>query len=1124
MSSVRLEDVPAVDRDRPDTNLWEEVNTAELSAREKRYYAKRKSAVQAYLTTQEHLNEIANRHHLSSKTLKRLIKKCLMQHEDGNPWGYRALLPGVTVIDHTPKSIPEESAQETPPELDGALSENAADPATDPHLNSTQPIEDQPVVSLPDTEASTSPQFVLEQEQTILTDANSQDDEEDTAKREALNIAQTNAAPPVTPIPPSLQGEDEIATEETSVEFEEPHTADAASLLPDALDQDSNTSDENAHASDTTPDMVSLFPDASGQEVDAADTIPDATDKDQDVQRDASMEAQVDGLPAEDVSAENVSIAEVSEELAPYGGADEAALGAINRPLLEPSDVTDQPRAGADGAALHRPSRSTSAYWIHPHATGAPSRKAVFADRRIRKRWVRSVQKQRTERRSVRIISAAVVAALLFVILIPVGSGLAAYSAYTHIRNVTMDGVNNLLAVKDLVPISKSDPTTALNPDKLQTAQKDLTEAQSDFLELQQLVNRPDIASAVQQFAPEYSGKLGMARNLVQVGIDVSRMGNELIGVALLGANILHGSPLSSGSNKPLVTATDVSNAEGALVHAQYYINDIQTQMSQVAINELPISDKQKTELTSVLTLLPKAQSLITQVQGVTGIVSWLLGIGQPRRFLVQTMDSAELRPSGGFTGQYGILSISNGRMAPFSLQDVTELDYAGNGVELNRSAPPQYRSWMTFGFWGLRDANLSGDYPTSAKLAMQVYQEEGGGPVDGDISFTPTLIAHVLDVTGPIQVPEYHETITAKNLEDKLHYYQQNSQAIQVQRQKTGTNNASTRKAFTSLLGKILLDKVRHLSIQQLMTLAQKAVKDIQSHDLEIYFSDPQAEAWLVGHGYADGMDRFTRQDGFMVVQSNISISKASQYVHTTEQDNIVLDAQGGVTHTLTITLNYKQTGPVYGYDTYADYIRVYAPQNAQLLYGDGFDTGKPLCGAGAPSGSGSGNGNGSGSGGDTGGTGGPTPGGGNGGVPKGCEQYKTMFPSDARYCPSGNYSLGQNAYVPGKGFTNWPIDSLGAPTELTSDMPGRAMWGGLTVTPKNCISTITLSWYVPHVVKHTAGQVPYALLVQKQGGYIPTVQISIDTSAIKGLKPYNFSGNLIADKLFSLATVKKK
>src|SRR5437868_3552332 len=144
-----------------------------------------------------------------------------------------------------------------------------------------------------------------------------------------------------------------------------------------------------------------------------------------------------------------------------------------------------------------------------------------------------------------------------------------------------------------------------------------------------------------------------MARNLVQVGLDEPRMGKELTGVALLGAVILRGSPLSNGSSKPLLTVADVSDAEGAMVHAEYYINDIQAEMSQVSINDLPFSAKQKAELASVLTLLPKAQSIITQVQGVTGIVSWLLGIAHQRRFLVQTMDIAELRPSDGFTGQY---------------------------------------------------------------------------------------------------------------------------------------------------------------------------------------------------------------------------------------------------------------------------------------------------------------------------------------------------------------------------------------------------------------------------------------------------------------------------------------
>src|SRR2546430_3573206 len=214
------------------------------------------------------------------------------------------------------------------------------------------------------------------------------------------------------------------------------------------------------------------------------------------------------------------------------------------------------------------------------------------------------------------------------------------------------------------------------------------------------------------------------------------------------------------------------------------------------------------------------------------------------------------------------------------------------------------------------------------------------------------------------------------------------------------------------------------------------------------------------------------------MVVQSNISVSKASQYVHTTEQDNISFDAQGGAYHNLTIKLDYKQTGPVYGFDTYADYIRVYAPANAQLQGGSGFDNGRALCVANPPTKGIGGHGN---------------------KCPSNTSSlYASSFSSTSRYCPNGNYSLGLRV-----GGSTWPVDSLSGPTELTTDLPGRAMWGGLTLTPKNCSSTITLQWYVPHAMKNISGQSPYSILVQKQGGYIPTVQITIDTSAIKGLNP---------------------
>jgi Protein of unknown function (DUF4012) len=1010
-----------------DISSWKEGDISSLTSREKKHYNKRKSAIRKYFKTDGTLDEIAHRHHLSVAVLLKLAEECLMQHEDGTPWGFRALLPGVKVIDHTPQPAPDEAVLSN---------------------------ED---LAVPSKETSNGAE---EQEgSTILVyEAVDGDEENDTSKHLAVKLSllapSFDTGVPETPLPRCMDDEDE----KMPVEEKQPAGSEEGVAL------------EIEPAAPETPGEIETPLEEQGKrEVEETQVTAEAEDAIAEAERllEAQKEADIEygGTSTHDVEVEEVRF-----------------RAKVTMPIPV---VAVRP---------NEPNESNGHYdnvtALAPLMLPVPSRKQEYfaftkktAQRRlILKHWQREAQGKQKQRHLQRMLVLAVLAALVLFVLVPAGAGLAAYSAYNQISAVAHDGVNHLLKVKSLLNVSKTDPTAALNETKLKQSQLEFTAAESDFVELQQLVGRPDVQWAITQFAQSYSNKFAMAQSLIQVGLDVSRMGKELCGVALIGANIIHGSPLASGSAKPLITGADVLAIEGSLVHALYYINDIRFQLSHVSLKDLPISDAQKAQVSSILPLLPKAEALITQAQGLVGPVSWLLGVGQQRRFLIQTMDSAELRPGGGFTGQYGVLQIQNGRMSRLGLTDVTQLDYNGNGTATGHMPPPGY-SWMTFPNFGLRDSNLSGDFPTTAHIAMQVFEDEGGGPVDGDIAFTPTLIGHIIDITGPIKVPGYGETITSKNLEERLHYYQQDFSAIAREQQISGNYSHTGRKAFTSTLGQLVLDRVRHLPMNKLMLVAKSAIRDIQSRDLEIYFTNPVAEAYLVAHGYGASIDTFSKQDGFMVIQGNYSISKASQYVHTTEHDDVTLDAQGNATHNLTITLDYKQTGPVYGYDTYADYIRVYAPQSASLITGDGFDSGHTVCSRSGPSGCGS-----------------------------------ASFQS-ARYCPNGNYSLGiEWAKTP------WPVDSLGPPTELTSDLPGRAMWGGLTLTPKNCISYITLSWSVPHDVQKVHGQPSYSILVQKQSGVTPTIELSIDASAIKGMKSFQFKGDIITDKSFTLSPLPAK
>lgn len=596
------------------------------------------------------------------------------------------------------------------------------------------------------------------------------------------------------------------------------------------------------------------------------------------------------------------------------------------------------------------------------------------------------------------------------------------------------------------------------DPTRIAAAERDLRAAEQDFQSLADQIDHPDTILALAAMFPAAGDDIRAVETLAHVGVDASQAGLALLQAATPLLTRLHGSSsLLSGSQK-LITQADITSLQAAMKVAVARLEDAATRLKSVNVNALPLSAHQKALFLQVIPLLPQATALLPQANNLIGVAGWMLGVGQPRHFLVQTLDRGEMRASGGFTGQYGVLTLSDGKLAPFSLQDVNCLDYLtgclSNGWIFGRRPPAPYNQWWPFANWGLRDSNLSADFPTDAKLVTDVYYHESGQKVDGLIDVSPIAIEDVLRVTGPIQVPLYGETVTADNLEAKLHYYQQNPVAIAKEKQISGGNKStSTRKQFTQLVGQLLQERVKSLPMSQMAPLAERMLMDMCSKDLEVYVTNPQVEK-LLTQLHADGSVNTTPgTDGFLLVQSNTSVSKATNFVKVTQRDNVTLDAQGGATHhlTLTFTANYVYN-QVYGYLTYRDYLRIYVPPQSQLLSANGFDTGKPLCWA-------------------------PYAGYGTKepalfkGVPL-CSG--NPYTQGELVCPSGSFAPGpQSPFVSSQeyplssqnGSIPWVSDVLGWPPSTTSDLPNRAMFGGYVVVPDYCTATVTLSWYTPNV-----------------------------------------------------------
>jgi hypothetical protein len=330
----------------------------------------------------------------------------------------------------------------------------------------------------------------------------------------------------------------------------------------------------------------------------------------------------------------------------------------------------------------------------------------------------------------------------------------------------------------------------------------------------------------------------------------------------------------------------------------------------------------------------------------------------------------------------------------------------------------------------------------------MQVFHDEGGDggitDVDGVIQITPVTISHALLVTGPIFVPGYNETITADNLEARIHYYQQDPAGIAKQKELNPDDPHiyDIRKRFTQLVVRLIQDQIKKLPTSKMIPLAKQVLADMRARDVQIYVTNKDIEDLLVKARASGAVDTTPGVDGYILNQANVSVAKSTPYVKVSQTDDVTLDDKGGATHRLTITLNNRPTGPVYGFTTYKDYVRIYVPPQARLQRADGFDSGQPYCW---------------------------TP-----------PSYAPTMTKPDQFaavpdCPPYPYSDGElvcqpGGYSPGSMATTggipWVLDTVGPPTNTTSDIPNRAMYGGYVIIPQFCTATISLRYYVPNIV----------------------------------------------------------
>ncbi len=437
---------------------------------------------------------------------------------------------------------------------------------------------------------------------------------------------------------------------------------------------------------------------------------------------------------------------------------------------------------------------------------------------------------------------------------------------------------------------------------------------------------------------PGLNTRLNGALHIVPIATEISQAGVAGCEALYVIVSRMH-EPFGAGNGITAADLTDVSNDFHA-VEA-----NISTAIRQV--NTLQAADVQfDARIGRAVALfhqyLPTVRAFLDEADQLLPVLPVLLGIKAPAYYLVEILNSTQLRPGGGFIKDYGFATLVGGRLGSAHISDTNLLDNQFNANGQTIPYPPQYK-WFdlasTANGWNLSDSNLDADFPTAATYAEQNYKLEGGyAPVQGVIAITTTLMQRALAITGPIPVPELHETVTAQNLLDRIHYYQIGPGSHVTSILRPG-ETAKGSRYFTEVLAQHFLDRIHQLRDSDVPQLVQMLVSSLRTKDLQIYFNDAPAEG-LLKLADINATIQAPRSDSLFVVDANIAGDTANQFITNTLNDRVTIDDNGDATHRTVLGYAWAMSGRVFGSPLYSDYVRIYVPPGSFLQTQQGWQS----------------------------------------------------------------------------------------------------------------------------------------------------------------------------------------
>ncbi len=323
---------------------------------------------------------------------------------------------------------------------------------------------------------------------------------------------------------------------------------------------------------------------------------------------------------------------------------------------------------------------------------------------------------------------------------------------------------------------------------------------------------------------------------------------------------------------------------------------------------------------------LTKLKRGVTTTKALLASAPDFIGLGGRRKYGVLFQNNMELRATGGFIGSFAVLSFENGKLYDMPIYDV----YDADGQLKGHVEPPKpIKDVLGEANWYLRDSNFDPDFPTSARRAEWFIKKSLNLDLDGTIGVNVNTLSSLLRATGPLEVPDYNETITADNLYERS----------QIHAEVNFFPGSTQKKEFLSTVANSLFAKIPSLGGGDGLKLAGALSESVTEKNTLISVLSPATSHIFETLGWTGELSDLPcpttgncHKDFAMVVDSNFGVNKANYFVRRNITQTITFDKNLTVNHTLRLSYQNTSTSTAWPAGVYKNYSRLYLPVGANI------------------------------------------------------------------------------------------------------------------------------------------------------------------------------------------------